>query len=330
MAYCEENQPSAVPTFTFAHHVCVADSASWYKDGSPDKGCDWLAEDLERCDKEDSAGVTGRVGCDATCYECEAADDDSEDAVAPAPTAHECVADSTSWYKDGSPDKGCDWVAEDLERCDSKEDSAGVTGRVGCDATCYECEAADDATDDATDDYVCVADSTSWCLFGVYEALRSPRLFWTEQVQGRVAGQGLRLGLRGPRALRQGGRRRRDRERGLRRDVLRVHARDGRRRRRDGGADPPAHGRADARAHGRADARAHARARVPASPPARRRAPNPRPPPTPEPPDPPDPPLLRRLAGYHKQGCLDALLAQPPVAVPARPSSPCSSCLSRR
>ncbi|KAH8072888.1 tRNA-Phe hydroxylase [Aureococcus anophagefferens] len=115
VAYCEENQP-------------------WYKDGSPDKGCDWVAEDLERCDKEDSAGVTGRVGCDATCYECEAADDDSEDAVAPAPTAHECVADSTSWYKDGSPDKGCDWVAEDLERCDSKEDSAGVTGRVGCDA----------------------------------------------------------------------------------------------------------------------------------------------------------------------------------------------------
>ncbi|KAH8098926.1 tRNA-Phe hydroxylase [Aureococcus anophagefferens] len=162
VAYCEENQPSAVPTFTFAPHVCVADSASWYKDGSPDKGCDWVAEDLERCDKEDSAGVTGRVGCDATCYECEAADDDSEDAVAPAPTAHECVADSTSWYKDGSPDKGCDWVAEDLERCDSKEDSAGVTGRVGCDATCYECEAADDATDDATDDHVCVADSTSW------------------------------------------------------------------------------------------------------------------------------------------------------------------------
>ncbi|KAK7232661.1 tRNAPhe (7-(3-amino-3-carboxypropyl)wyosine37-C2)-hydroxylase [Aureococcus anophagefferens] len=137
VAYCEENQPSAVPTFTFAPHVCVADSASWYKDGSPDKGCDWVAEDLERCDKEDSAGVTGRVGCDATCYECEAADDATDDAT----DDHVCVADSTSWYKDGSPDKDCAWVSEDLDRCD-KEDADGVTGSVGCDATCYACTPA--------------------------------------------------------------------------------------------------------------------------------------------------------------------------------------------
>ena len=69
-AACDLNQPTPRPTFTTAPHECVADT-DWYKSGSPDKDCDWVASDLSRCDsKEDDAGVLARDGCDATCYEC--------------------------------------------------------------------------------------------------------------------------------------------------------------------------------------------------------------------------------------------------------------------
>ncbi|KAH8050074.1 tRNA-Phe hydroxylase [Aureococcus anophagefferens] len=142
-AYCELNQPSPQPTLTAAPVACTADSASWYKDGSPDKGCDWVSGDLDRCDsKEDSAGVLASVGCYATCNECTAVAGDPD--PTPAPVGHVCVADSASWYKDGSPDKDCSWVSGDLDRCDSKEDAAGVLASVGCVATCYACTPDDD------------------------------------------------------------------------------------------------------------------------------------------------------------------------------------------
>ena len=92
--------------------------------------------------------MLAEVGCYATCNECTPPDpsptpmpvESSDPAPTPRPTAgHACVADSASWYKSGKPDKDCAWVAEDLERCDSKEDDAGVLASVGCDATCYEC-----------------------------------------------------------------------------------------------------------------------------------------------------------------------------------------------
>ncbi|KAH8068673.1 tRNA-Phe hydroxylase [Aureococcus anophagefferens] len=152
-AYCDLNQPTPAPV------GCTADSTSWYKDGSPDKDCAWVAGDLGRCDsKEDAAGVLAEVGCYATCNECTPPDpsptpmpvESSDPAPTPRPTAgHACVADSASWYKSGKPDKDCAWVAEDLERCDSKEDDAGVLAScddkgVCDDDGCYEPEPGGD------------------------------------------------------------------------------------------------------------------------------------------------------------------------------------------
>ncbi|KAH8066731.1 tRNA-Phe hydroxylase [Aureococcus anophagefferens] len=120
-AYCDLNQPTPAPV------GCTADSTSWYKDGSPDKDCAWVAGDLGAA----TQGGRRRRARGA------------------------CVADSASWYKSGKPDKDCAWVAEDLERCDSKEDDAGVLASVGCDATCYECTPGE--TDDpgaAADDHL--------------------------------------------------------------------------------------------------------------------------------------------------------------------------------
>ena len=137
------------PTAKPAETVCTEDSESWYKDGSPDKGCAWVAEDLSRCDsKEDAAGVLANVGCMVTCTGCTPSDGAPAPTAAPvagaavpAPTASPvaCVADSASWYKSGSPDKGCAWVADDTSRCTSKENDAGVLAEVDCVATCTGC-----------------------------------------------------------------------------------------------------------------------------------------------------------------------------------------------
>ncbi|KAK7232455.1 hypothetical protein SO694_00032251 [Aureococcus anophagefferens] len=54
------NQPSPAPTFTAAPHECVADSASWYKDGSPGKDCDWIAGDLSATPRR-TRGPHGRA-----------------------------------------------------------------------------------------------------------------------------------------------------------------------------------------------------------------------------------------------------------------------------
>ena len=170
-ALCAARRPSPVPTATLAPHECVADSASWYKDGSPAKDCAWVADNLERCDsKADADGVLARVGCDATCFDCAPGVVDAPaptptpppaPTLAPAaaaaptpgptattsPTQRPCVADSASWYKEGKPSKNCAWVAQSLHRCDSKHDDAGVYARTACDATCYQCTPDDDDDD---------------------------------------------------------------------------------------------------------------------------------------------------------------------------------------
>jgi len=51
---------------------------------------------------------------------------------------HAC-ADSTTWYKNGSPEKGCAWVAAYTDRCDAKGDN-GVLASTACAESCGTCE----------------------------------------------------------------------------------------------------------------------------------------------------------------------------------------------
>ncbi|KAJ1463084.1 hypothetical protein M885DRAFT_455639 [Pelagophyceae sp. CCMP2097] len=136
---------SPAPGQTAVGDDCT-DSATWFKDGQPNKPCDWVANDVTRCDKEDAEGVSAMVGCPATCNdEC---NDEGNDGG---------CTDSATWFKDGQPEKPCGWVAKDVTRCD-KEDADGVSATDGCPATCK-----DECNDEGSDmsDIGCT-DSATW------------------------------------------------------------------------------------------------------------------------------------------------------------------------
>ena len=81
-------------------------------------------------------------------YSDEVSDDELEAycaASAPTLSPVACAPDSETWYKDGSPEKDCAWVAEDTERCDSKQDADGVYGSAACPVACTGCAPADPA-----------------------------------------------------------------------------------------------------------------------------------------------------------------------------------------
>ena len=62
-------------------------------------------------------------------------------------------ADSSSWMRDGRPDRACDWVAENADKRCEKEDESGVDAYGGCPVTCGTCEDGDESE---------CADSSSW------------------------------------------------------------------------------------------------------------------------------------------------------------------------
>ncbi|KAH8076131.1 hypothetical protein JL721_117 [Aureococcus anophagefferens] len=76
---------------------CALDSTSWYQDGHPDRGCEYVgAKPWKRCDRDDAGGVSAYVACACSC---------ATEAPSPLPTPlpTPCPAYLGGWLPSGCP-----------------------------------------------------------------------------------------------------------------------------------------------------------------------------------------------------------------------------------
>lgn len=107
--------------------VCSNDD-SWYRKKAS-RDCEWVAKKPHKyCSKESEDGVEALLGCPVSCDTCQV-----------------WCEDDDSWYKKGSPAKGCDWVAKKPSSYCKREGDDGTYGFEGCPVTCGQCGCQDDA-----------------------------------------------------------------------------------------------------------------------------------------------------------------------------------------
>ncbi|KAJ1452629.1 hypothetical protein M885DRAFT_526190 [Pelagophyceae sp. CCMP2097] len=120
-------------------NVC-ADSAAWFKGGSPKKPCAWVAKDPRRCASSfDAQGVPATDGCRETCDRCTTAAEVFESVQPSASaTSQPACSDDGDWFKADSPSKACAWVAASPKRCNTKGQD-GSRASEKCKAACGAC-----------------------------------------------------------------------------------------------------------------------------------------------------------------------------------------------
>jgi len=105
--------------------VDCEDDMSWFKEGSPAKGCTWASRFSNRLAALGDDGRYGYEACPVAARTCRK-------------DAGSCV-DSTTWTKKNDAAKTCDWVASlPAARCTVK-DASTVLAAEACKATCGSC-----------------------------------------------------------------------------------------------------------------------------------------------------------------------------------------------
>mmetsp|Transcript_26948 Transcript_26948/g.48936 ORF Transcript_26948/g.48936 Transcript_26948/m.48936 type:complete len:792 (+) Transcript_26948:61-2436(+) len=120
--------PTPAPTDAPAPEICE-DDPEYFNNGKASRGCDWVAESIETRCSENAGSEYGLEKiydyCRLTCNMCHID-------LTPPPSPTPCADIPGNHFK--SNQYGCEWIAEDLDRCDSKS-----MARTHCRETCGLC-----------------------------------------------------------------------------------------------------------------------------------------------------------------------------------------------